>query len=370
MKRPGFNVLVIISITCFCIVVVLSSCGIQTGNPPLSEKPVWEEPEWRTAGNEMLDLAWKLTPGLTAEFRETQRAGISSGENTTERRHSITLQYSVETVSKSGPGRVTVTGRDLEATGSGSEALQFMVRSSDWLGVFELEPSGLMKNVKGFVSVRSLPTFPSHPVSIGSQWTGSVDLGFMPNLPQVVASGICTYRLMGLTNAHGHTWAKISFGGSVEIAGEECAIRRIIGVTTRDKEDSIVDEIMEDMPAERAGVLPGDIIVSFNGMTVRKWSDLFFAVAVSPPGEPAVMVVERNNEKRILAIIPDVAVTARVNAAGNVSGTLVFDVTQGTLVRLSIDPLTVDYSVQVGDERADHTVRIIQLIQQAAYRTD
>lgn len=54
---------------------------------------------------------------------------------------------------------------------------------------------------------------------------------------------------------------------------------------------AVVDSLVADMPAQRAGLLPGDSIASINGKEIRAWSDLLTTITASAGQEVALGVV-------------------------------------------------------------------------------
>ena len=60
---------------------------------------------------------------------------------------------------------------------------------------------------------------------------------------------------------------------------------------------ALVSQVTEDSPAEKAGVRPGDIILSFNGTQISKSSELPPLVGLVPVGDKADMEIQRKNKK-------------------------------------------------------------------------
>lgn len=60
-----------------------------------------------------------------------------------------------------------------------------------------------------------------------------------------------------------------------------------------------------DSPAHKAGLLPGDEIVSINGEAVREFRDVLAAVMLSPLHEPIAFEVRRQGEEKRIEVIPD-----------------------------------------------------------------
>lgn len=60
-----------------------------------------------------------------------------------------------------------------------------------------------------------------------------------------------------------------------------------------------------DSPADKAGLLPGDLVKSINGETVKEFSEIKFAVMLSSPHVPIEMTVVRNGEDETIDILPE-----------------------------------------------------------------
>ncbi|WP_459617717.1 DegQ family serine endoprotease [Bordetella sp. 2513F-2] len=67
-------------------------------------------------------------------------------------------------------------------------------------------------------------------------------------------------------------------------------------------EGALVSSIQADGPADSAGVLPGDVIMSFNGERIRRWSDLPRIVGETKPGTRAPMEVWRKGRTVKLSV--------------------------------------------------------------------
>lgn len=69
-----------------------------------------------------------------------------------------------------------------------------------------------------------------------------------------------------------------------------------------DTTGAMVSRVMPDGPALAAGVMPGDIILSFDGKKIEKWSDLPRIVGQTKPGTDAKMDVWRKGKRLTLNI--------------------------------------------------------------------
>jgi serine protease Do len=65
---------------------------------------------------------------------------------------------------------------------------------------------------------------------------------------------------------------------------------------------ALVSQVFEDGPAGKAGIKTGDVVVSFAGKDVKDPSDLQNAVAWTPPGTKADVVVIRDGARKTLKL--------------------------------------------------------------------
>ncbi|MFP5374205.1 MAG: Do family serine endopeptidase [Gammaproteobacteria bacterium] len=72
-----------------------------------------------------------------------------------------------------------------------------------------------------------------------------------------------------------------------------------------DARGALVNQVLPDTPAARAGVRPGDVIRSFNGTRVDAWSDLPPMVGALPPGTRVTLEVQREGRTRELRMVLD-----------------------------------------------------------------
>ncbi|HSI34519.1 MAG: site-2 protease family protein [Phycisphaerae bacterium] len=67
----------------------------------------------------------------------------------------------------------------------------------------------------------------------------------------------------------------------------------------------VVGQVLPNSPAQRAGVLPGDELISYNGHQVHDFTKLVLNTALSAPGEPVELVIRRDGVEHKLQITPD-----------------------------------------------------------------
>lgn len=68
--------------------------------------------------------------------------------------------------------------------------------------------------------------------------------------------------------------------------------------------EAVINVVEPGSPADRAGIKPGDQIVSFDGKEKPDWQDVQNAVLTSP-GRPLPIVVERSGKRLELTVTPD-----------------------------------------------------------------
>jgi membrane-associated protease RseP (regulator of RpoE activity) len=266
-----------------------------------------------------------------------------------------------------------LSAKNLDTKGTGDALFQFLPRSSDNLGSFSILPSGHMTDVTGVIGIRSLPTFPNHPLKIGSKWIDTIGILITPTLPKAIMTGKCTYHFVGLADVEGHKWAKITFEGTLELSKQE-VMHKVIGVKwtekpTKDGQGVSVGEVLAGSPAEKAGISQGDVILSFGSMTVNTWLDLIVAIAKSSHDKPAKVVVLRDKVRKKLFVKPRVASSGQIELKGSIKGMFVFDVTMGGIVRMQINPFSRRALIQVGDKTTEREVQVESLIQLVKYST-
>jgi len=81
--------------------------------------------------------------------------------------------------------------------------------------------------------------------------------------------------------------------------------------------DALVGTVVEDSPAERAGVESGDRVVEVAGQPISGWQEMV-ALVESRPGQSVAMVVERDGQRVPLTITPNAETTDAGATVGRV----------------------------------------------------
>jgi serine protease Do len=88
----------------------------------------------------------------------------------------------------------------------------------------------------------------------------------------------------------------------------------IVGVVTREMAEvvgldrpvgALVNDISPGGSADRAGIRPGDVILSFNDDRLESWSDLPPLVGANPPGTEATVTVRREGAEKVFTVTLD-----------------------------------------------------------------
>lgn len=66
------------------------------------------------------------------------------------------------------------------------------------------------------------------------------------------------------------------------------------------QQGAIINHILEDSPAEKAGFLPGDVVISLNGKMVKNASDVRNRIGLLPVGETIRFEILRDGESKIV----------------------------------------------------------------------
>jgi hypothetical protein len=70
----------------------------------------------------------------------------------------------------------------------------------------------------------------------------------------------------------------------------------------RQPRGALVLKVADDSPAERAGILPGDIILEFDGHTIHTIKDLIALVQETPPGKRVKVALWRNRKQKTVEV--------------------------------------------------------------------
>jgi regulator of sigma E protease len=77
-----------------------------------------------------------------------------------------------------------------------------------------------------------------------------------------------------------------------------------------------VGTVLPDRPAFRAGIRPGDQILSIDGHPTREWSDVMMRITLSDPGQTMTMEIANDGHKRVVRVEPEYNTVDRLRRIG------------------------------------------------------
>jgi serine protease Do len=125
---------------------------------------------------------------------------------------------------------------------------------------------------------------------------------------------------------------------------------------------ALVNEVNEGSAAEKAGIQPGDVILSFNGVTIDSSGDLPPLVGSNPPGTEARVEVSRNGKEKTFTVVLDALEDDALGSqlAADDSGR------QSNALGLQVESISAEARRALGDP--DGGVLLSRVESDAAYR--
>ncbi|HUF87765.1 MAG TPA: RIP metalloprotease RseP [Thermohalobaculum sp.] len=80
---------------------------------------------------------------------------------------------------------------------------------------------------------------------------------------------------------------------------------QVMQITVRYRRAPLIVEVVPGMPAARAGLMPGDVILTIDGTPIGSYRDLQVVLADKPAGAPVELTVERDGRQRTFAVLPE-----------------------------------------------------------------
>ncbi len=156
---------------------------------------------------------------------------------------------------------------------------------------------------------------------------GSVGIGFA--IPSDIAS-----QVIGQLRAHGKVergWLGVQMQPVTQSLAKAVGLPKVEGV--------LVDQVVADSPASRAGLRQGDVITTFDGTVITTPRDLALAVAKDHAGESAAIGLWRDGHDRTVEVA--IAAQAKEKAAAT-------DDSSGGQVGMALAPLSSGQREQLG----------------------
>ena len=112
---------------------------------------------------------------------------------------------------------------------------------------------------------------------------------------------------------------------------------------------AIVSSVASGSAAERAGIMQGDVIMSFNGQQLHDTNSLRNHVAAAEPGSNATVVIQRNGSEKTLTVKLGEADSNKAGARDAEGAT-----DDKTALGVSVAPLTPDLAARLGAPKNAH----------------
>jgi len=128
----------------------------------------------------------------------------------------------------------------------------------------------------------------------------------------------------------------------------------VVGVVTREMAEvlgldrpigALVNDISPGGAADRAGIQPGDVILSFNDDLLETWSDLPPLVGANPPGTKATVTVRRDNKEQVFDVTLDALGSENDEAIAAVDDT----VSSSNSLGLAVESISSERRRELGD---------------------
>jgi serine protease Do len=125
---------------------------------------------------------------------------------------------------------------------------------------------------------------------------------------------------------------------------------------------ALVNDVTEGSAADKAGIQPGDVILSFNDTLVEAWSDLPPLVGSNPPGTKAEVLVSRSGKEKTFKVTLDaLEADEEGNLLASESGS-----GQSNALGLQVEPIADEMRRALGDP--DGGVLVARVESDEAYR--
>jgi serine protease Do len=88
----------------------------------------------------------------------------------------------------------------------------------------------------------------------------------------------------------------------VRISELNAKLAKSFGVDLKSTGGILIEDVVADMPADKAGVKSGDVLVEFDGQPVRSMADFRWDVATSPVNKPLDLTIVRGGKKQTIQV--------------------------------------------------------------------
>lgn len=100
------------------------------------------------------------------------------------------------------------------------------------------------------------------------------------------------------------TWDRLVKGDEIGVGGGSAAVATAYLGVTRDEDakECKLSRVTEGSPAEKGGLLAGDVITKFDGKEIGNYDDMLTQLAKKKPGDEVDVVVKRGTETKTLKV--------------------------------------------------------------------
>lgn len=215
---------------------------------------------------------------------------------------------------------------------------------------FEVDEFGNTKLQQGqpFPLFINIPVFPKEELGVGSEWSGG-PVGIIPD-PNV---GLIPFsyksKLKSIEEFRGEKCAVIETDYFIALSEDAKSIIPFLGLVEGDESDekgkgAVIGGIVENSPAHKAGIEPGDLVVSVQGQKIRGWSGLEEILPVLVPGIPVRFSVIRGEKKLYIDLAPEGIPLAAVTGQGGLHSICHFGMKTGLPMKIDLISKNLEFS--------------------------
>jgi predicted metalloprotease with PDZ domain len=121
-------------------------------------------------------------------------------------------------------------------------------------------------------------------------------------LPLAVGNAVCGHQPEGKAKVV-HVSAKDRDGAWLGVAIQDVTKKLAEKKGLRSKEGAYVTEVVDESPADSAGINEGDVVVEFEGKSIATADDLMKAVTKTKPGTEVTVGIMREDQKKSIRVI-------------------------------------------------------------------
>lgn len=223
----------------------------------------------------------------------------------------------------------------------------------------ELKADGQMTTPprQPFPQVRNVPVFPTYEVGAGDKWY----VEEVPFYPVGLADEVLAdweYELVEFVRHNDFNTAHIKATATVKIDRSPVTIAFLgfYGDPESPEKGAFIGELVTESPAEDAGLLPGDKILTIAKVKILDWYDIPELMPYLPPGEDVTIEYERDGEEQAVTFETGTLEIAEVEGGGTFDFDIYFSVNRGHVVEM--DGKTDDLELKLYSDRGEEIKQI------------